>query len=80
MKFTIKSEAPANIMSGCVLPGVFEHSTLSPAAAPFDKSTRTLLKTSPVRRVTYGTASSTMIRSGSKSSGQEIRVNLSLPK
>ena len=44
MKFTIKSEKPASISSGCVVLGVFEHRKLSPAAAQFDKTTRGLLK------------------------------------
>jgi len=44
MKFTIKNEEPANIRTGCVILGVFEHRKLSPAAAQFDKTTRGLLK------------------------------------
>ena len=44
MKFTIKSEEPANIRTGCVILGIFEHRKLSPAAARFDKTTRGLLK------------------------------------
>ena len=44
MKFTIKSEEPANIRTGCVILGVFEHRQLSPAAARFDKATGGLLK------------------------------------
>ena len=44
MKFTIKSEKPASISSGCVVLGVFEHRKLSPAATQFDKTTRGLLK------------------------------------
>lgn len=44
MKFTIKSEKPATVKSGCVILGVFEHRKLSPAAAQFDKSTGGLLK------------------------------------
>lgn len=44
MKFTIKSEKPANTSTGCVVLGVFEHRKLSPAAAQFDKTTRGLLK------------------------------------
>ena len=44
MKFTIKSEEPANIRTGCVILGVFEHRKLSPAAAMFDKATGGLLK------------------------------------
>ena len=44
MKFTIKNEQPANIRTGCVILGVFEHRKLSPAAAQFDKTTRGLLK------------------------------------
>ena len=44
MKFTIKSEKPATVKSGCIILGVFEHRKLSPAAAQFDKSTGGLLK------------------------------------
>jgi leucyl aminopeptidase len=44
MKFTIKSEKPANIRSGCVILGVFEHRKLSAAAVQFDKTTQGLLK------------------------------------
>jgi len=44
MKFTIKNEKPANIRSGCVILGIFEHRKLSAAAAQFDKTTRGLLK------------------------------------
>jgi leucyl aminopeptidase len=44
MKFTIKSEEPANSRTGCLILGVFEHRKLSPAAAQFDKTTRGLLK------------------------------------
>ena len=44
MKFTIKSEKPATVKTGCVILGVFEHRKLSPAAVQFDKSTRGLLK------------------------------------
>jgi leucyl aminopeptidase len=44
MKFTIKSEEPANIRTGCVILGVFEHRKLSAAATRFDKTTRGLLK------------------------------------
>ena len=43
MKFTIKSEKPASIKTGCVILGVFENHRLSAAAALFDKSTRGLL-------------------------------------
>ncbi|MDH3887399.1 MAG: leucyl aminopeptidase, partial [Gammaproteobacteria bacterium] len=44
MKFTIKSEKPETVKSGCVILGVFEHRKLSPAAAQFDRSTKGLLK------------------------------------
>jgi leucyl aminopeptidase len=44
MKFTIKSEKAANIRSGCVILGVFEHRKLSAAAVQFDKTTQGLLK------------------------------------
>ena len=44
MKFTIKKEEPANIRTGCVILGIFEHRKLSPAAAQFDKATDGLLK------------------------------------
>ncbi len=44
MKFTIKSEKPATVKTGCVILGVFEHRKLSRAATEFDKSTRGLLK------------------------------------
>ena len=44
MKFTIKSEKPANTSTGCVVLGVFEHRKLSAAATQFDKTTRGLLK------------------------------------
>ena len=44
MKFTIKNEEPANIRTGCVILGVFEHRQLSPAATQFDKTTHGLLK------------------------------------
>jgi len=43
MKFTIKSEKPASIKTGCVILGVFENRKLSAPAALFDKSTRGLL-------------------------------------
>jgi leucyl aminopeptidase len=43
MKFTIKSEKPARIKTGCVILGVFENHKLSAAAALFDKSTRGLI-------------------------------------
>jgi len=44
MKFSIKSEKPAAVRTGCVILGVFEHRKLSPAAIEFDKSTGGLLK------------------------------------
>jgi leucyl aminopeptidase len=44
MKFSIKSEKAANIRSGCVILGVFEHRKLSAAAVQFDKTTQGLLK------------------------------------
>ena len=44
MKFTIKSDKPASIKTGCVILGVFEHRELSPAAAQFNTGTRGLLK------------------------------------
>jgi len=43
MKFTIKSEKPAEATSGCVILGVFEEHRLSAAATQFDKATRGLL-------------------------------------
>jgi leucyl aminopeptidase len=43
MKFTVKSEKPASVKSGCVVLGVFEKRKLSDAAARFDKTTRGLL-------------------------------------
>ena len=43
MKFSIKSEKPAAVRTGCVILGVFEHRKLSPAAIEFDKSTGGLL-------------------------------------
>jgi len=43
MKFTIKSEKPAETSSGCVILGVFEEQKLSPAATQFDKATGGLL-------------------------------------
>ncbi|MGB5179041.1 MAG: leucyl aminopeptidase [Gammaproteobacteria bacterium] len=44
MKFTVTSERPGSVKTGCVILGVFERRTLSPAAAEFDKTTRGLLK------------------------------------
>ena len=38
MKFTIKSEKPATVKTGCVILGVFENHKLSSDAALFDKS------------------------------------------
>ena len=43
MKFTIKSEKPAEASSGCVILGVFEEQKLSAAAIQFDKATGGLL-------------------------------------
>ncbi|MCK5479499.1 MAG: leucyl aminopeptidase [Gammaproteobacteria bacterium] len=43
MKFTIKSEKPAEARTGCVILGVFEKHKLSPAAARFDKAAGGLL-------------------------------------
>ncbi len=43
MKFTVKSENPASIKTGCVILGVFERRKLSDAASRFDKSAGGLL-------------------------------------
>ena len=43
MKFTVKSERPANIKTGCVILGVFDRRKLSEPASRFDKTTRGLL-------------------------------------
>jgi leucyl aminopeptidase len=43
MKFTVKSEKPAAVKTGCVVLGVFERRKLSSAASQFDKTTRGLL-------------------------------------
>jgi leucyl aminopeptidase len=43
MKFTVKSEHPASVKSGCVILGVFERRKLTESASRFDKSTRGLL-------------------------------------
>ena len=43
MKFTVKSEKPAAVKTGCVILGVFEHRKLSDPATQFDKTTRGLL-------------------------------------
>jgi leucyl aminopeptidase len=43
MNFTVKSEKPAAVKSGCVVLGVFERRKLSDAAQQFDKSSRGLL-------------------------------------
>ncbi|MGB5260372.1 MAG: leucyl aminopeptidase [Gammaproteobacteria bacterium] len=43
MKFTVKSEHPASVKTGCVILGVFERRKLSEPASHFDKSTRGLL-------------------------------------
>ena len=44
MKFTVTSERPGSVKTGCVILGVFERRKLSSAAAEFDKATRGLLK------------------------------------
>ena len=44
MKFTVTSERPDSVKTGCVILGVFEHRALSSAAAEFDKATGGLLK------------------------------------
>ena len=43
MKFTVKSEKPAAIKTGCVVLGVYERRRLSKAASDFDTSTHGLL-------------------------------------
>ncbi|MGB5439011.1 MAG: leucyl aminopeptidase [Gammaproteobacteria bacterium] len=43
MKFTIKSEKPAETRAGCAILGVYEKNRLSPSAAQFDKATAGLL-------------------------------------
>ena len=43
MKFTVKSEKPAAVKTGCVILGVFERRKLSDSAVQFDKTTRGLL-------------------------------------
>jgi leucyl aminopeptidase len=43
MNFTVKSEHPAGVKSGCVILGVFERRKLSEPASRFDKTTRGLL-------------------------------------
>jgi leucyl aminopeptidase len=43
MKFTVKSEHPASVKTGCVILGVFERRKLSEPASRFDKTTRGLL-------------------------------------
>jgi leucyl aminopeptidase len=43
MRFTVKSEKPGAIKTGCVVLGVFEKRRLSEAASEFDKSTQGLL-------------------------------------
>ncbi len=43
MKFTVKSEKPAAVKTGCVVLGVYERRKLSEAASQFDKTTRGLL-------------------------------------
>jgi len=43
MKFTVKSEKPASVRSGCVVLGVFEKRKLSETATRFDKASRGLL-------------------------------------
>ena len=44
MKFTVTSETPGNVKTGCVILGVFERRILSSAAAQFDQTTGGLLK------------------------------------
>ena len=44
MIFTVTSERPGSVKTGCVILGVYEHRTLSSAAAEFDKTTGGLLK------------------------------------
>ena len=44
MKFTVTSERPGNVKTGCVILGVYEHRILSAAAAEFDETTGGLLK------------------------------------
>ena len=44
MKFTVKSEHPASVKSGCVILGVFERRKLSEPASRFNKTTRGLLE------------------------------------
>jgi leucyl aminopeptidase len=43
MRFTVKSEKPGAIKTGCVILGVFERRRLSEAASDFDKTTHGLL-------------------------------------
>ncbi|UCC55910.1 MAG: leucyl aminopeptidase [Gammaproteobacteria bacterium] len=43
MKFTVKSEKPATVKTGCIVLGVFERRRLSEAAQRFDKTSRGLL-------------------------------------
>ncbi|NNJ94172.1 MAG: leucyl aminopeptidase [Halobacteria archaeon] len=43
MNFTVKSEHPASVKTGCVILGVFERRKLSEPASRFDKTTRGLL-------------------------------------
>jgi leucyl aminopeptidase len=43
MKFTVKSENPGAVKTGCVVLGVFERRRLSEAAGEFDKATQGLL-------------------------------------
>ena len=44
MKFTVTSEKPASVKTGCVILGVFERRKLSVSAEQFDKATGGLLK------------------------------------
>jgi leucyl aminopeptidase len=44
MKFTVTSEKPGSVKTGCVIVGVFERRKLSTAAAEFNKTTNGLLK------------------------------------
>jgi leucyl aminopeptidase len=44
MKYTVTNKAPGEIKAGCVILGIYEHRTLSSAAAQFDQMTGGLLK------------------------------------
>jgi leucyl aminopeptidase len=43
MRFTVKSEQPGAVKTGCVILGVFERRKLSEAAGDFDRATQGLL-------------------------------------